>query len=193
MNIVDKSVRKYFGGRRGAFHFLGTAAVELLLRRYSKFGVLPQRVERVVFVCKGNICRSALAEAVFKVYSSRKVASLGLDTTTGCPAHPPFIQAAKALGYNLGSHTTTNITDFIAEDNDLYVCTEPAHIAQLRVNMTNINVVLLGFWGKPLRLYVHDPYSADVSYISYISRFLERATQRFAKDLEGNFEFNVLE
>jgi len=193
MNIVDKSVRKYFGGRRGAFHFLGTAAVELLLRRYSKFGVLPQRVERVVFVCKGNICRSALAEAVFKVYSSRKVASLGLDTTTGCPAHPPFIQAAKALGYNLGSHTTTNITDFIAEDNDLYVCTEPAHIVQLRECMPTMHVVLLGFWGAPRRLYVHDPYSADGSYVSYISRFLESATKRLANDLGGDFESNMFE
>jgi len=191
MNIIDKNIRRYFGSRRGALRFLGVAAIQLLLRRYSKFGVMPQRVERVVFVCKGNICRSAFAEAVFKRHCSRNVASLGLDTTTGCPAHPPIVQEAKALGYNLNSHITTNITDFIAEEDDLYVCTEPAHIEQLRDNIPNVHVVLLGFWGIPRRFYVHDPYSAGGLYISYISRFLESATQSFAEDLEHNRGLSV--
>lgn len=190
MNIFDKTIRRIFGSRRGLLNFLKFFLLQAFLHRYSKYGVLPSKIERVVFVCKGNICRSALAEAVFKSEVSRMVTSFGLDTTSGCSAHPPIIEAAKILGYDLDKHITTDVTDFVAQVNDVYVCTEPSHILQLEKCIPNCNIVLLGLWGSPKRVYIHDPYSTDESYVLYISKFLRHATQVFVKDIENNSEAN---
>jgi protein-tyrosine phosphatase len=192
MNLFDKTIRRLFGSRRGTLNFLKFAIAQIFFRRYSKYGVLPSKIERVVFVCKGNICRSALAEAVFKKEVSRSVASFGLDTTTGCPAHPPMMKVAKTLGYDLDEHVTTNVTSFVAQDNDVYVCTEPSHIKQLEKSLPHCNVVLLGLWGSPKRVYIHDPYSADEPYVLYISEFLRNATQMFVKEIENSSETSTL-
>lgn len=62
----------------------------------------------VVFVCLGNICRSPMAEAVFKrlveeegLSSSFNITSYGTsDCEEGNPVYPPAQRVLRQKGYN---------------------------------------------------------------------------------------------
>lgn len=72
---------------------------------------------RVIFVCLGNICRSPMAEAVFKrMIEERGVArsfevssSATSDCEVGNPVYPPARRVLKAKGYDF-THFARQIT-----------------------------------------------------------------------------------
>ena len=83
-----------FGTPRGALRLAlsyGEVATGLSAQRKPDAAV----VRRLVFVCHGNICRSAYAD-VLAARGGAKTASFGLSTHTGVPAHAPVI--ALVLG-----------------------------------------------------------------------------------------------
>ncbi len=73
---------------------------------------------RLVFVCQGNIMRSAYAEACAR-RAGMATASFGLATTTGLPADPLAIRTAEELGTDLSSHRTTSVRDFQLQPGDV--------------------------------------------------------------------------
>jgi len=185
MSILTNWMHSRFGGKRGFFLYCKYSFHQFVFRRYENYMHLPNTpIKRVVFVCKGNICRSAFAEAVFKTVSDLPVCSFGLDTTTGCPAHPPVIDAASKLGYDLSTHSTTNITEFISRVGDLYVCMEVGHISLLEIQMPTRNLILLGAKASRKSVHIHDPYSGTAAYIDNALNYIKHATINLGLDLE---------
>ena len=84
------------------------------------------RVRRLVFVCLGNINRSAFADAVSAANCINST-SFGISTTTGTAAFYRAIKIAAEMGCNLGSHNATSIADFTPEFGDLYLVMEIRH------------------------------------------------------------------
>ena len=80
----------------------------------------------VLFVCMGNICRSPLAEGVFRTYVARAgmqqhiaVDSAGThDYQLGQPADPRALAAAARRGYKLPPHRARRVgaRDFVRFD-----------------------------------------------------------------------------
>jgi len=68
-------------------------------------------VDRLVFVCLGNINRSAFAEQVARSLSAN-TCSIGLSTTTGAPAFDKAIETAPLFGLDLSHHRATNLKDY---------------------------------------------------------------------------------
>lgn len=95
-------------------------------------------MNRILFVCLGNICRSPAAEGIF----AAKAKAAGLDVAVdsagtggwhrGEPPHGPMIAAAARRGYDLSGLRARQVTtaDFAAFDRILAM--DRSNLADLR-------------------------------------------------------------
>ena len=120
-------------------------------------------IERLVFVCHGNVCRSAFADAL-AARLGWPTASFGLSTSCGRPAHPPVERAAAERGIDLADHRSTALAAFAPRAGDLYLVMEVRQIARLRADprFRDARVDLLGRYGGMPHL--HDPYSLSEAF-----------------------------
>ena len=146
----------------------------------------PAEVRRLVFVCHGNICRSAFADVVGR-RAGLQVASFGLSTDAGKHAHPPAVATAASLGFDLSGHRTTRIEDFEAEPGDLLLAMEARQLRRLASNPSLVDLprVLLGSYASPPVPHLHDPYELDPAYMQTCLRRIESAVTRLAVAFPG--------
>ncbi|MCK5396505.1 MAG: phosphotyrosine protein phosphatase [Gammaproteobacteria bacterium] len=142
-------------------------------------------VERLVFVCKGNICRSAFAEAVAKSEGVDAV-SCGLDTIEAAPANVDAIKTAGKMGFNLDGHRTTPITLLTINENDLFIAMEPWQAEYIKAHFHDTNTcTLLGLWGEPVRPYIHDPYSSTIEYFETCFKYIEKTVYEISSKIKA--------
>lgn len=159
-----------FGSKKGlvraAFHTLLGA-----IGAYGKFSrIPPNRFQRLVFICSGNICRSPLAEAYARSLG-REAASCGLDCGDGYPADPRAKRIAEDSGLAMDDHTTTNVENFEFHTTDLIVVMEPAHISSLYKKIgRGHQVVLAGSYCKRPTFYIHDPFNCCPEFFAYCEK-----------------------
>lgn len=177
------ALTRNFGTLRGLIRLM-LAHAEVALGRDGSVPPDPAAVRRLVFVCHGNICRSALAEAVAQREGLR-TASFGLSTSSGKPAHPPAVEAALAMGFNLSAHRTTRVEDFVAESGDVLLAMETRHLRKLAAIPTLAATprLLLGqIIGVP---HLHDPYHLDPDYMPVALERTARAVKALAAVYPG--------
>src|SRR5690348_8570172 len=93
LNRAFSPINRRFGTYRGAIR-LALAEAERAAGRLSEAQRIEwDRVRRVVFVCQGNICRSAFAHRVADQHDLH-AASFGLASSTGMTASPDAIKIA---------------------------------------------------------------------------------------------------
>lgn len=173
----DKNTSFYdkYGTRRAFVRFHWFRALYFLgfYRKYRqvKWGA----VERLVFVCKGNICRSPYAETVAKSYNLASV-SCGLDTTPGDTANILAQEAANRKGRDIKMHRTTPLSLVSIGKGDLLVAMEPWHIHQLENHYGKpVNSTLLGLWCATRLPYISDPYGRSPSYYDHCFDIIEQS------------------
>ena len=123
------------------------------------------QVERLVFVCKGNICRSAYAEARASSACFPAV-SFGIEAHPDASADASAITYAAARNVFLSAHRTTSLEAFAHQPGDLLVCMEPPQ-AKIVVKFfadSTPQVTLLGLWAQPARPWLSDPYGSGDGY-----------------------------
>lgn len=157
-------VETNYGTFRG-FVRLVLGELEYLSGRLGSFtDVNPAKVSRLVFVCLGNINRSAFADVVARRCGVR-VASIGLSTTTGAPAFEKAIEFAPLFGHQLEEHRATDFSDYVFEPGDLLLAMEVRHARELvRRGIPRESIALLGHWSKPHRIHIHDPHTLPDRY-----------------------------
>jgi len=172
---LDGWLRENYGSRRG---FVRTWWHRL---RYLFGGYRAYRrvdwnsVERLVFVCKGNICRSAYAGAV-ATSQGIESASCGLNTRVGLPANEGATQAALLKGIDLKAHRTMPIQELKLKKNDLFVAMEPWQAEQLReMYGREYGCTLLGLWGRPVNPHIQDPYGMSDAYFDRCFNYIEKS------------------
>jgi len=172
--------------RYGTFRGLVRTALgyaELAAGRLSAFKLRdPASVRRVVFVCHGNICRSAYAHMVANRLGMN-VASLGLSTKTGNASPAPALGAAQRLGIDMTAHRAVALDDFEVEPGDLFLVMEVRQAHKLRRilgSRRDVHVSLLGLWGQPPMPHLHDPYTLSDAYFETCFRRVELAVERLA-------------
>lgn len=133
------------------------------------------RVQRVVFVCSGNICRSAYAEAVAR-QGGLNSASLGLDAPDGDPAHPDINTLARERSVCLDTHRTTASASFAWQPGDLALCVDPSCLARLQAP-DYVQTSLLALWvpHPSWRAHLQDPYGRDVDYMRRCLDLIDQA------------------
>lgn len=143
------------------------------------------QIRRLVFVCLGNINRSAFAEAVAKAHGIQ-VASIGLATTTGAPAFHTAILTARRFGIDLSAHLATDMSDYTYQTGDLLLAMEIRHIKQLLVHGIPAQAIApLGNWASPHRIHIHDPHTLSDEYFRTCFTLIHSAIINLAEELRA--------
>jgi protein-tyrosine phosphatase len=175
-----------YGSKRGLLNTI-MFAFKLRFGSYRQCqGIQFNQVQRLVFICAGNICRSALAEYVAK-HQGASAISFGLHTRGGDPADPRAITYAKSIGINMQPHITQVIQAYRLEPGDLLVGMEPKHLNELYALFgTQVPITLLGLWLHKPQAYLHDPYNTNLIYFNECERLVAIAAECLAKKLPHN-------
>ncbi len=173
-----------YGSKRG-FLELMVANTIMLCGGYGGLRSIDfSRVSRVVFICKGNICRSAYAEAWAKRLDISAV-SCGFDAAPGAPANERVARFARLREVSLAGHHSQRFSEQHFRDSDLLVGMEPQHIDKIVSQPCGAQVTLLGLWSKPARPYLHDPYSASDEYMKICMAIIESGVEVLARRLRN--------
>jgi len=176
--LSKESITNRFGSRRGFFRHYQYSLQNKLGRYRSYKDIDWGRVERLVFVCKGNICRSAFAEAVAKSEGLNAI-SCGIDTIENAPANERAMSVAQKFGYNLVDHKTTPIQQLTFSQTDLLVAMEPPQGKFLEEHLgRRYPCTLLGLWFIPSRPYIHDPYDRSLIYFENCFHCIEESVYK---------------
>jgi protein-tyrosine phosphatase len=173
-----------YGSRRG---FVRTwwHHIRYLLGSYRSYSQIDwSSVERLVFICKGNICRSAYAEAVARAQGVAAL-SCGLATLENSLADKDAIREAEILGINLANHKTLPIMYLVLKKTDLLVVMEPWHAEFLRKNLYREHqCTLLGLWSRPVLAHIQDPYGFEGAYFGKCFGYIQESVNELIKKIE---------
>lgn len=184
-NGVGALIKDYYGSKIGLIKYV----LYKLLALTGWYGVYEnidiKRVKRLVFICKGNICRSPFAEGVAKNLGIDAI-SYGVDTRGGDKANDKAREIAKEFGVDMDGHITRRIETYEPQEGDLVIGMEPIHISLLRnkINLpSTVQQMLLGLWIKGKTPYIHDPYGNESRYFrscfSLLSSSVENMTEYY--------------
>lgn len=182
--MIDWSGR--YGSRSGLLRLLAARVVMSGGGYRALQAVDFSRVGRLVFVCKGNICRSAYAEAWARHRSLRAV-SCGIEAIEGAPANERVQRAAGLRGIALQSHLSQPLGTQVFSATDLLVGMEAVHVDALLPRRGGAQVTLLGLWSRPRRPYLHDPYSAPDLYMGRCLDIIQSAVDELASCLRKSW------
>jgi protein-tyrosine-phosphatase len=92
---------------------------------------------RILFVCTGNTCRSALAEAlarkviVERALSDVEVHSAGTSAWDGAPASDGALLVGMERSLDLSQHRAQTLTRDLVSDSDLVLAMGPHHLERI--------------------------------------------------------------
>jgi protein-tyrosine-phosphatase len=90
-------------------------------------------IKNVLFVCTGNSCRSAMAEALMKKYLKElgkddiKVSSAGIAAIDGFPPTDETVKVLSEEGMDITGHRTRKLDENIVKAADLILVMEEMH------------------------------------------------------------------
>jgi len=121
----------------------------------------------ILFLCYGNINRSALADAMIQAYaedSGVEVLSAGFHLEEGRPADPVMIEVAAARGVDMAALRSTTVDETLLRKADLIFVMEKVHYDRLEKLGASIagKTYLLGAHsrnGGALPPEIDDPYA----------------------------------
>ncbi len=175
-------IRARFGTARGLVRLL-LAEAEHRAGRLAEFHAIDwKRVDRLVFVCAGNICRSPYGERRARM-SGLPAASLGLSTHCGQPANQWAAMTARKRGVDLSGHASCDTASFEFRDGDLLLGMEVRHVREMRRRFGGLpcQIGLLGLWSTPRRAHIHDPFSLDAAYFDTCFAVIDSAVEGLAR------------
>ncbi|MAQ86405.1 MAG: phosphotyrosine protein phosphatase [Maritimibacter sp.] len=95
-------------------------------------------IQSVLFVCLGNICRSPMAEGVFRTLAQREGLDLVIDSAatgdwhTGDAPYPPAIEAAAARGYDISGQRARQVKPADFTRFDLVLAMDGSNLSNLQ-------------------------------------------------------------
>jgi protein-tyrosine-phosphatase len=146
---------------------------DVLGLRAAQQRMVPGSARSFVFVCFGNIMRSALAEFLMRrelsdagVDRQARIVSAGLHASAGREAHPWAQQASEDLGISLAKHRAKPLTREMVEQADCVLAMDFQNKAELLTLYPEFKekVFMLSAYAEGPWQYreIPDPYLGDV-------------------------------
>jgi protein-tyrosine phosphatase len=155
-----------FGGKRAVLQCVG-ATFKALTPAGARFvAPLSARPKRLVFVCKGNICRSPFGEHLAKRVGLNAV-SMGLEAHEGVPANVDAMRQSLLHGVDMSGHRARRFAPGLVGPGDLIICFEvwQAQALEVSTRSTGAQVRLLGAFAGLAHAHLPDPYGhADACF-----------------------------
>lgn len=189
---LNSLVTGSFGTHRGLVRML-LAETEYLAGRVNQF-LQPNlaTTQRLVFVCLGNINRSAFAQGIATA-SGLHTTSIGLSTSSGNPAFHMAIDTAQHFGIDLRGHRATDISDYEYRQGDLLLAMEIRHAHRLiNEGIPQQAISLLGHWATPHRIHIHDPHTLSSAYFRTCFSLIYSAVRELAMDCRNTGSPSVI-
>jgi protein-tyrosine phosphatase len=160
---------------------------------------------RICFVCTGNICRSPMAEAIFRSLITRggyagrvSVASAATgDWHVGEPADPRTIAALAAHGYDATRHRARQFDPEWFPDLDLVVAFDRGQERTLREwavsdqDRAKVQLLMTFEPDGSGTMDVPDPYYSDAALFDSVLATIERASTALFRQLEPGIRQGV--
>lgn len=158
-----------YGSKRGfLYHVAGQIWISLGGYQQER-EVKWNELKRLIFLCRGNICRSPFAEGVARRHGLETL-SFGLHTGDGLRADSRALEIAVEYGVDLTSHRTRQIASYVPDAHDLIIAMEPSHLQLLNSlcpQSVGIPTTLLGLWGQRRCPRIQDPYGNNIKYFRH--------------------------
>lgn len=141
-------------------------------------------VTRLVFVCRGNISRSAYADGAARARGFA-TASFGVSTAQSAPVDPAAAQVAGQSGLDISTHRATEAGRFAPQPGDLLLAMEVRQLETLASldHLKAMPRLLLGsFAGTP---HLHDPFGLSLPYYAVCFARIDRALDRLEQLCPG--------
>jgi len=164
----------------------------VLHRLVSRERTLPEGTTRnstVLFVCYGNIIRSALAEALYRRHATALwsapvvVQSAGLEARPGREADARAVAAGRELGVDLASHKAQPLTPQLVDGAHVIFVMDRLNEAKLLARFPNARTKLRRLGALAARGssdIIPDPYVLDAAAVAAAARRIDAATEALA-------------
>lgn len=194
-DVARRFIPRFLLQQRGIIRRLGPGAGKIYagLRMRDVMGIrgenqrqVPAGARSFVFVCFGNIMRSAMTEFLMKKALSQapqavgqdvRIVSAGLHANPGREAHPWMQEAAEGLGISLTSHRAKLLTREMVDHADAIFAMDFQNKAELLTLYPNAaeKIYMLGTYAEgPWKdREIPDPYLADLEGTRYCAGQLE--------------------
>ena len=160
---------------------------------------LPPRIDSVIFVCHGNIMRSAAAAGFLRDelraagITSVRVASAGTNAHDGRPADARAQDAARQLGLSLREHTALRLTKAMVADNDVIFAMDELNFVNISMTFPESRAKLLLFGGMNAKgTYraheIADPYMTSANEVAATIALIKSYVSQFAQALRASRE-----
>jgi protein-tyrosine phosphatase len=145
----------------------------------------------LLFVCRGNILRSAVAQAMFQNLTRSSngnrvgvIASAGTAAADGTMADPRGLRVASELGLDLSGHRAQQLRQAAVDQADLILVMDYVNEAEVlgQYPAAASKVRLLGTFGsdQPRTREIMDPYSGTEEDVRQAFLLISEAVRRLA-------------
>lgn len=147
------------------------------------------RLNRVLFVCLGNVCRSPMAEYLLRhklgLDSTVQVESAGINSPVGAPIHRTVAELLQAQGIDPAGHRARQLTTELLIQADLILVMENEQIRSLleKAPLVRGRVFLLDKFGDGES--IPDPVRMDRLAFEHVYTLIDQATDQWLKHLES--------
>ena len=144
--------------------------------------------EKVLIVCVGNICRSPMAEYIFRdachrLEKSMVFESAGIGALVGHSADETVVNLMQAQDIDVSMHRARQLTREVSTGFDLILVMETGHIRAVEQMIPEARgkVHLLGKWNQNEE--IADPYKQSEAHFKASLSAIERGVQAWRKYL----------
>lgn len=150
-------------------------------------------MERVLFVCTANICRSPMAASIFNGLAEDegmtfRAESAGVAALVGDPMAPHAITALGEAGFRPQAHSARQVNGTMIEGAKLVLAMSPQHVETLRESYEGASIKTYALpeyaTDTPARDGVTDPYGYPLSAYRKSVRLLYEYVERTIKKLD---------